>query len=72
MTGPDHAAEVEVGELDLPVAVDQQVGGLEVPVEHWGAARVQVQQPLQPPPLITSGVLMDMLCYVVLCYVVFC
>ena len=43
----EHAAEVEVGDLDSPVLVHQQVGRLEVPVQDDGFVAVQLQHALQ-------------------------
>ena len=43
----DHPAEVEVSDLDPPVAVHQHVGRLQIPVENGGPVGVQLQDPLQ-------------------------
>ena len=40
------AAEVEVRHLDPPVPVHQQVGRLQVPVQHWWLVTVQLQHAL--------------------------
>lgn len=43
----EHAAKVEVSDLDSPVLVHQQIGGLEVPVQDGGIVAVQLQHALQ-------------------------
>lgn len=43
----EHAAEVEIGDLDSPVLVHKQVGGLEVPVQDDRVVAVQLQHALQ-------------------------
>mmetsp|Transcript_46205 Transcript_46205/g.143158 ORF Transcript_46205/g.143158 Transcript_46205/m.143158 type:complete len:359 (-) Transcript_46205:499-1575(-) len=37
----------EVSQLHAEVQVDEDVGSLDVPVHHWGVARVEVVEPLQ-------------------------
>ena len=41
-----HAAKVEVGDLDAPVLVYKQVGGLEIAVQYGRLVVVQLQHAL--------------------------
>ena len=42
-----HAAQVEISDLDPPVALHQHVGGLQVAVQDSGLVRVQMQHTLK-------------------------
>ena len=59
VVGPDHAAQVEVGDLDTPVLVHKEVGGLEVPVQDWRLVIMQLQHPLQQLDPSTAAIIQN-------------